>query len=226
MRYVKRQTSNEKNALGKGIIYTSVAEVVMDTQNSMLVPKGPTSARPQFPENGHMRYNTDVEEFEFYQDDQWRKARYKEPRTIVQQTLNGASGTETIFGPLDNQDADYSAPDSAQAMIVLIENVFQISITNYNLVQNPSSHDTGAEVGATALVNGTDYVITSVDDGLGGAVTDFTLVGAEDNSIGTVFTATGPGAGSGTAREAGYYLEFTSNVPLGKPITVLHNFNK
>ena len=69
MRYVKRQTSNEKNALGKGIIYTANAEVVMDTQNSMLVPKGPTSERPQFAENGHMRYNTDVEEFEFYQDD-------------------------------------------------------------------------------------------------------------------------------------------------------------
>mgnify|MGYP003960758623 FL=1 len=48
MRYVKRQTSNEKNALGKGIIYTANAEVVMDTQNSMLVPKGPTSERPQF----------------------------------------------------------------------------------------------------------------------------------------------------------------------------------
>lgn len=226
MRYVKRQTSNEKNAQGKGIIYTSVGEVVMDTQNSMLVPKGPTAERPQFPDNGHMRYNTDVDEFEFYQDDQWRKVRYKEPRAIIQQTLNGASGTETIFGPLDNQDGDYAAPDSAQAMIVLIENVFQISTTNYNLVQNPSSHDTGAEVAATSLVAGTEYVITSLDDGIGGAVTDFTLVGADTNTLSSVFTATGAAAGSGTAREAGYYLEFTSSVPLGKPITVLHNFNK
>ena len=173
MRYVKRQTSNEKNARGKGIIYTSVAEVVMDTQNSMLVPKGPTSARPQFPENGHMRYNTDVEEFEFYQDDQWRKARYKEPRTIVQQTLNGASGTETIFGPLDNQDGDYAAPDSAQAMLVLIENVFQLATTNYTLTQS-----------------------------------DGTLTGPN-----------GPYA-------AGWYIVFSSPVPIGKDVTVLHNFNK
>lgn len=226
MRYVKRQTSNEKNANGKGIIYTGRGEVVMDTQNSMLIPKGNTESRPQFPENGHMRYNTDVEEFEFYQDSQWRKVRYKEPRAIVQQTLNGASGTETIFGPLDNQDNDYAAPDSAQAMIVLIENVFQISTTNYNLVQNPSSHQTGAEVAATAIVGGTDYIITSLDDGEGGATTDFTLVGADVNTVGTVFTATGSAVGSGTARETGYYLEFTSHVPLGKPITVLHNFNK
>ena len=226
MRYVKRQSTNDKNTLGKGIFYSAVGEVIMDTQNTMLVPKGPTAKRPQFPENGHMRYNTDVEEFEFYQDDQWRKVRYKEPRAIVQQTLNGASGSETVFGPLDNQDSDYSAPDSAQAMIVLIENVFQISTTNYNLVQNPVSVGTGGEVGATAIVAATEYIITAVDDGVGGAITDFTEVGSVDNVVGRIFTATGAGIGSGSARETGWYLEFTSGVPLAKPITVLHNFNK
>lgn len=226
MRYVKRQTSNDKSTLGKGIFYSTTGEVIMDTQNTMLVPKGPTSTRPQFAENGHMRYNTDVDEFEFYQDGQWRKVRYKEPRAIVQQTLNGASGTETIFGPLDNQDSDYSAPDSAQAMIVLIENVFQISTTNYNLVQNPVSVGTGGEITATSMVAATEYIITAVDDGIGGATTDFTQVGAVDNVIGRIFTATGAGIGSGSVRETGYYLEFTSSVPLAKPITVLHNFNK
>ena len=46
---------------------------------------------------------------------------------------------------------------------------------------------------------GDEYVITAVDDGIGGAVTDFTSIGATDNDVGTMFTATGAGAGTGTA---------------------------
>lgn len=220
MRYLKQQTTNNKSVLGKGVLFNINNEVIMDTTNVMLVPKGTTLQRPVSPENGHFRYNTDVEEFEAYQDSQWRKVRYKEPRAIVQQTLTGSAGTETIFGPLDNQDADFAAPDSAQSMIVLIENVFQISITNYDLVQNPSSAGTGSEVAASSLAIGTEYIITDTGD------TDFTLVGASDSNPGTVFTASSTGSGTGTAREVGWYIEFTSSVPFGKPITVLHNFNK
>lgn len=45
---------------------------------------------------------------------------------------------------------------------------------------------------ATALVAGNKYRILTVGS------TDFTLVGADDNNIGTVFTATAVGTGSGT----------------------------
>lgn len=44
----------------------------------------------------------------------------------------------------------------------------------------------------TALIVGTRYQIVTVGD------TDFTLVGAASNTIGTAFTATGPGVGTGT----------------------------
>jgi len=226
MRFLKRQNTNNKNTLGKGVIFDINDQVILDSSNVLLVPKGTTAERPLSPENGHFRYNTTTEEFEAYQDSQWRKVRYKEPRTIVQQTLNGAAGLETVFGPLDNQDLDFSAPDSAQSMIVLIENVFQISTTNYNLVQNPPSAGTGAETEADSMVPGTEYIITAVDDGAGGAATDFTSAGAPNSTPGTVFTATGAALGTGTVRETGWYLEFTSGVPLGKPVTVLHNFNK
>ena len=46
---------------------------------------------------------------------------------------------------------------------------------------------------ATALVASTDYRIVTV------GTTDFTAIGAADNNVGTVFTATGPGTGTGTA---------------------------
>jgi len=235
MRFLKRQSTSNKNALGKAVVYDINDQVILDSKNVMLVPKGTTAERPLSPENGHFRYNVTTEEFEAYQDSQWRKVRYKEPKRVVQQTLAGATGLETIFGPLDNQDLDFpvgSSADSqtltdvAQSMIVLIENVFQISTTNYNIVQNPSTPGVGAEVEAANLVTGTEYIITASNDGSGGVSTDFTTVGASDSNQGTVFIATGSAAGTGLVRETGYYLEFTSGVPFGKPVTVLHNFNK
>ena len=49
-----------------------------------------------------------------------------------------------------------------------------------------------ASVAATALVAGTIYQILTV------GTSDFTLVGASDNTVGTVFTATGTTTGTGT----------------------------
>jgi hypothetical protein len=54
-------------------------------------------------------------------------------------------------------------------------------------------------VGTGRATYGTSYTIATVDDGVGGATTDFTLIGAADNNIGTVFKATGIGTGTGTA---------------------------
>ena len=48
-------------------------------------------------------------------------------------------------------------------------------------------------IAADTLVAGVQYVITSTGD------TDFTLIGAASNTVGTIFTATGPGIGTGTA---------------------------
>tara|TARA_Y100000389_G_scaffold199082_1_gene236797 strand:+ start:7342 stop:9147 length:1806 start_codon:yes stop_codon:yes gene_type:complete len=58
-------------------------------------------------------------------------------------------------------------------------------------------------VTAGSFETGVEYTIVSVNDGVGGASTDFTNIGSSDSSIGTVFTATGAGAGTGTARSTG-----------------------
>jgi hypothetical protein len=105
---------------------------------------------------------------------------------------------------------------------VLVENVMQISTTNFTINQNPTSTGVGAEINATALGsgdNGTSYVITSV------GTTTFTSFGAGANTVGTVFTKSGgTPTGSGKVRIAGYYLTFTSAVPAsgggGNPIYV------
>lgn len=168
MRLLKAQNTNLRSITGKGVKYDINDQVIVDSDNVMLIPKGTESERPESPTNGHMRYNTDDNEFEFYVNGAWREVRYKEPNQvgITQQNLGNGDASETVFGPLDSGDADFPVPAAAQNILVFVENVFQISGTNYTLVQNPS--------------------------------------GFAD----------------------GYYLEFSSAPDLGKPITVLHNFDK
>lgn len=183
MRLIKRQTTNLRSIIGKGVQYDIDDQVIVDSNNVMLIPKGTTAQRPQFPADGHLRFNTTVDGdgeiigFEVYYDNSWRRLRFKEPNQnpgIVQQNLGAGDATETVFGPLDSGDPDYPIPVAAQNVLVFIENVFQISTTNYTLEQSVSGN------------------------------------------------LTGPNA----PYADGWYLKFTSPVPLGKEVTVLHNFDK
>tara|TARA_R110000824_G_scaffold206471_2_gene391545 strand:- start:1417 stop:3036 length:1620 start_codon:yes stop_codon:yes gene_type:complete len=54
---------------------------------------------------------------------------------------------------------------------------------------------------ATAITSGKSYTIVSLNDGIGGATTDFTAIGASANTVGLTFTSTGVGAGTGTATD-------------------------
>lgn len=162
MRLLKAQTTNLRSIKGKGVIYDINDQVIVDSDNSVLLAKGTTNERPEFPENGHMRYNTDLDDFEFYSNGSWRTVRYEEAFRggIIQQQPGNGDAVETLFGPLD------PVPEAAQNILVFVENVFQISGTNYTLTENPSGKDPG------------------------------------------------------------WYIEFSSPPDAGKPITVLHNFDK
>jgi len=226
MRLIKAQNTNLRNIYGKGVKYDIDDQVILDTTNVMLVPKGTEAQRPSTPVNGHLRYNTDDDQFEVYQNGAWRELRFKEPNQdpgITQQNLGNGDATITLFGPLDSGDTDYPAPAAAQNVLVFVENVFQIATTNYTLVQNPSSTGTGQEVESGNFVTSTEYIITATGS------TDFVSEhGAADNNPGTVFTAASAGTAdpTGLARPTGYYLNFSSAPDLAKPVTVLHNFDK
>lgn len=148
MRFIKRQSTNLRSLSGKGVHYDINDQVILDSTNSALVPKGTSAERPVSPIEGQIRYNTTLDGaglteigFEAYNDGAWRRLRFKEPNRnpgIVQQSLGAGDATETIFGPLDSQDPDYPVPAAAQNILVFVENVFQVATTNYTLVQNPS----------------------------------------------------------------------------------------
>ena len=176
MRLLKAQNTNLRNIYGKGVKYDIDDQVIMDSDNVVLVPKGTTAQRPATPVNGHFRYNTTDDRFEIYEAGAWSGVRGIAPVSvgITQQNLGNGDATETVFGPLASGDSEYPVPIAAEHILVLVENVFQIATTNYTLEQSSSG------------------------------------------------SLTGPNS----PYADGWYIKFTSAPDLGKPVTVLHNFDK
>jgi len=183
MRLIKQQTTNTRSITGKGLKYYPSGQIASIDANVLVVAQGPSSTRPSTPVNGSVRYNTDTQSFEFYVDSQWQVVRYKEPGIIYRQYLGDGDGVSTIFGPLNSTDPDYPVPQGPDNIFVFVENVFQLSIINFNLITNPATPGIGAEIDAFYIVNGNEYVITSP------GTTDFVRIGAENSLQGTIFTA-------------------------------------
>ncbi len=162
MKFLRRQILDRNRLTGNLGVYVDInEEVVVDKPYSLLVPKGTTTQRspdttsPSYV-NGMIRYNTTTNEFEGYQSGTWRSFRFKEPVGIDVQTVSQlGDGSTIIFGPLTYNLLDplnpvvpqsgvtWNATQAAKNIIVLVENVFQIPIVNYTLVQNPVGDYTG-----------------------------------------------------------------------------------
>jgi hypothetical protein len=160
----------------------------MNTPNNLLMPKGATGDRPGAPVTGMIRYNTTNNEVEVYQgiggSATWRSLRFKESIGIIQQNVGLGDDIETAFGPLSprpptsvDENLDWVASGNLLTpgdewtganLIVLIENVFQLFDTNYDIV-------------------------------------DGSVVGKITGQL---------------------YIRFASPVPIGKPVTVLHGFDR
>jgi hypothetical protein len=167
MKFLKKLQLAKKNLTDDRIAVDGNSLVYFESTNAMKLPIGTTNQQPgqsgntiTSPANGMVRYNSDTNQLEAYQNSAWRNVRFKEATAITQQTAGTGNGTETKFGPLS------PIPTAAQNVLVLVENVMQIATTNYTLVQNPGGY------------------------------------------------------------AAGWYISFTSAVPLGKPVTVLHGFDQ
>ena len=237
MKFLKRNQLNSRNVKDNRVAVEITDEVKLDTENVLLIPNGPTTSRPgesgtlTSPVEGHIRYNTTDHEFEGRQGspDAWRKFRFKEPALITQQNLGNGDAAEVYFGPLDSGYADYPYPEltNPQNLFVLIENVYQISTTNYTLVDAPVSTI------SVAKTNGNPTLITSeaTDSMIGASVTGTgisgTVTGVTPGVSLTLDTnASGSGTVTATVTRSGRFVEFTSAVPYGKPVTVIHGFDR
>ena len=176
MRYLKRQTINRRD-IADTTVYSDTANanvyVAPKGNGSLVLPSGNGAARPGNPVNGMMRYNTDAVtngQVEVYSAGRWRALKFVEQGTIIQQNLGAGDASNTYFGPLNST---YYNPSNnannttvgAQNVLVIVENVIQVSGINYSIVQNPTlpTETYSPKLSYNAVVNSTTlYFNTSL----------------------------------------------------------------
>jgi len=137
MRFLKQKTLSKYSPSDQTLFANHYGRAVMEITGGLRLPKGTTAQRPQLSgdrttggANGFMRYNTTTNSIEAYIDGVWEVVRAPGATAITKQTLGPGNEVETTFGPLTK------IPNSENNILVFVENVFQISDTNYNLVDN------------------------------------------------------------------------------------------
>lgn len=121
----------------------------------------------------------------------------RQSKSAAQMSILLMSPNSTNDNPLGRNQAWYervvpALPILARKYQCAYLDTYSILIDSMNAITAMDAPYAGI-VAATSLVNGTRYQILSVGS------TDFTAVGAAANIVGTIFTATGAGTGTGTA---------------------------
>lgn len=146
MRFLKQKTLSKYSPNDNTIMAYDVrpaghteqgSRIIMDATGALRMPKGTTLQRPELSlvrtpngANGYIRYNTDTDSIEAYIAGGWQVVSAPGSTGILKQTLGPGDYVETIFGPLAN------TPPNDDSILVLVENVFQISDTNFNILYN------------------------------------------------------------------------------------------
>ena len=137
MRFLKQKTISKYSPSDNTLFTNHYGRAVMDLTGGLRLPKGTEAQRPQTSSvrnpdgaDGFIRYNTDTNSIEALIDGVWEVVRAPGATSIYKQTLGPGDDIETTFGPL------YSVPAADDNIIVLVENVIQISVTNYNISYN------------------------------------------------------------------------------------------
>lgn len=137
MKFLKQKNISRWSVSDNTFFTNEYGRGVMDLAGGLRLPKGTTAQRPNVVNvrtpngpNGFIRYNTDSNSIEAYIAGAWQVVTAPATSAITKQTLGPGDYTTTIFGPLTQ------APTQDEAILVFVENVFQISVTNYNILYN------------------------------------------------------------------------------------------
>jgi hypothetical protein len=177
MKFLKKSQLNFRNVKDQSVSVETDGRVTMDGKISLLIPKGRTVDRPTSPVEGMIRYNSDTTELEAYQGNSstgsaiWRKVKFKEPSAISFQSFISHSGGD-MFGPLtpfntikENTNADLTATEVAERLLVIVENTIQVANVNYEILFNPLGYAAGVWVhfGSNVPTTKNIYVISGFD---------------------------------------------------------------
>jgi hypothetical protein len=145
MKFYKRNSLNPKDPMSNNFAVDSNGMILTKSVIGMELPSGSTANRPgdtNFPTEplvtGTVRYNSDLRDLEVYQRNQWERIRTVRPATITVQNLGNGDYASTIFGPL-NSDYAASYAVGAQNIMVYVDNVYQIPVTNYGIQLTPAT---------------------------------------------------------------------------------------
>jgi hypothetical protein len=212
MRFLKRQALDRRSA-NNTTLYSDAARANVYVspigQGSLVLPNGPTTSQPATPSTGMMRYDTTTNQVMVYQATGWRALRFKESTAITQQTLGNGNALNTLFGPLSAgtfpSQVQSGSTFGPQNLIVIVENVLQVAVTNYLLAQNPvveSVVTTLANSGSTSLILSTVLDI-NVGDTLSTAAPT-TTVSTTVNTVANTATYASGGVTSTTMTVTGF----------------------
>jgi hypothetical protein len=148
MKFLKQKNISKFSITDQTLFTNQYGRAVMGLTGGLRLPQGTTAQRPQltgvrYPgsstefADGTIRYNTTTNSLEALIAGVWEVVRAPGTTSIRKQTLSAGDGVEDTFGPLAEipivppigTDFDYN-------IMVFVENVFQISVINYDVLFN------------------------------------------------------------------------------------------
>ena len=141
MKFLKQKNISKYSATDQTLFTNHFGRAVMGLSGGLRLPQGTTAQRPntsgvRYPgdasefADGTIRYHLDTNSLEALIAGVWEVVRAPGATTITKQTLGPGDGVAVAFGPLT------LTPSSPDNIIVLVENVMQISTTNYTLTSS------------------------------------------------------------------------------------------
>lgn len=141
MKFLKQKNISKYSITDQTLFTNQFGRAVMGLTGGLRLPQGTTAQRPQtsgvrYPgdasefADGTIRYNLDTNSLEALIAGVWEVVRAPGATTITKQTLGPGNNIDVNFGPLT------LTPSSPDNIIVLVENVMQISTTNYTLTSS------------------------------------------------------------------------------------------
>ena len=215
-------------------VATADGQLKTNSTAAMDTPAGNSNERPANPDDGAIRYNTQIGagELEVFVNGRWETIKTNRQQQLTLQTFENGDYLDRHFGPLA-YNIDTSRP---QNIFVFVDNVYQVPGRNYTLAEGTLASPLTTSTIALQPANFGDttiYIGTVADFNVGGAVdgtnlngNTITAVSATDNTI-TVFPgALGPiypGDPVIAKFSTGTYVVFAEDaVPVPtKPVTVL-----
>lgn len=148
MKFLKQKNISKFSITDSSLFYNTSGvgpgnRVIINASGGLMLPKGSTSQRPQLTgvrqpsnANGTIRYNVTTNTVEAYINNNWQTIKSTGAVTTKKQTLGPGDGSTLTFGPLIEIPPNPGPAPFDFPLLVLVENVLQISTTNFNVEYN------------------------------------------------------------------------------------------